>query len=162
MTKTPEMYMDRLTEISNKKYDLLKEMLLLTKEQALVITEDSLEKLQAFIVQKQEIIERINKLDEEFDVYFQRLKQELKVKNLDEMQAHNIKGTAELKSIVSDIMRLIGEISEIENQNNCKAKELLDSLGNEIKKINHAKVANSAYKGGTGFPTPSYFIDRKK
>lgn len=161
MELSPEKYMQRLLEVSQKKYNLLKDMLDITRLQEETINEDSLEELDKNIGQKQEKIDQINKIDEEFDVYFQRLKKELKVTNLDELKDCSIKGAKELKECIAKITGLIGQICELEKLNNNKAKDLLDSIGNKIKNINQGKKVSSAYTPGP-VQIPSYYIDKKK
>lgn len=157
----PEKYIDRLLETSNKKYKLLQDMLVLTKAQSMTITEEGLEGLERVVDEKQAKIEDINKIDEEFNVYFQRLKHVLKIKSLDELQDPQTKGVKELKQVIGQIMGLLNEIYEIENQNNIKAKKLLDNFANEINKTNQGKKINSTYRADP-IRQPSYFIDKKK
>jgi len=159
---TKDEYIERLIGISKKKCGLLSDTLLLTKAQTQSITEESLEKLQGLIADKQTKIEAVGKLDEEFDIYFRRLKSELKIGSLDELKNFSgIKGIRELQDTIRQIMNTINDICEIEKKNNMKAKELLNELGDEIKKINQGKKMNSAYMPGPVKP-PSYFIDKKK
>lgn len=157
-----EEYVNRLLEAANKKYSLLKDILFISQSQSQSMTEDGVEDLEKLVVEKQSRIDEINKVDEEFDVYFRRLKQVLGVKNLDELQKPDIKGIKELQDSIGRIMALIHEISEIEKQNSQQAKKLLDSLGNEIKKINQGKKVTSVYNPGPMMQPPSYFIDKKK
>jgi hypothetical protein len=162
MNTSPEKYIDRLQEVSAKKLALLQDMLLLTMAQAESITEDSVENLEQLIRGKQDKIDAIDKLDEEFSVYFARLKQELGVTSLDELQTKGIKGVKELKETIGQVMELIREISGVEKQNNDKANHLLDELGGEIRKLQQGKKMNSVYNPGPSMPPPSYFIDKKK
>lgn len=159
---TVDEYVQRLTEASNKKNILVQDILSLTKRQTEVITEDSIPMLNSFIDEKQVKIDAINKLDEEFSVYFQRLKQTLKISSLDELKDHNIKGIKELQLTIGHIMSLIKEIGILEKQNSLKANQVLNHLGNEIKKINQGKKAATGYYPTQGGGTPSYFMDKKK
>lgn len=161
MELTPDKYAERLTETSGKKLELLQQMLVLTRRQSEIINEDGIDTLEKIVEGKQKLIDEINKLDEAFDVYFSRLKSALKVKSLDEIRGTQLKGVKQLQDTIGQITDLIKEISGIEKINNIKAKSLLQSLGNEIKKVNQGKKMNSAYRP---VPTqvPSYFIDKKK
>lgn len=161
MNMTPEKYVQRLIDASHKKYKLLEDILRLTKEQSSVINEDGIDNLNRIIEEKQNNIDQIDKLDEEFNVYFQRLKSELKVNTLDEIQGTNIEGIKELKDCTKGIIDIIGEISKLEQENNSNAKNLLEDLGKEIKKLNQGKKVNTVYSAGPG-QAPSYFIDKKK
>jgi hypothetical protein len=156
-----EEYIERLFEASQKKYENLQDILAITKVQSETISEDNIDVLQKLISDKQLKIDNIDKLDEEFNVYFQRMKAQLKIKNLDELENPSIKGLKELKEQIAAIMKLLTKISELERDNNHKAKSLLDSLGNEIKKINQMKRVNNVYKP-TKNQYQSYYIDKKK
>ena len=108
------------------------------------------------------MIEEINKADEDFNVYFTRLKQKLGVSNLDEINDPKIKGVKELQEIIARIMKLVGEISELENQNIIKAKNLLNDFGSKIKSINEGKKVNNAYNNSSAMVSTSYYFDKKK
>lgn len=158
----PDKYVERLRELSGKKHVLLKDMLELTRAQSLTINEDGIENLQKLINDKQAIISKINMIDEEFEVYFTRLKQQLKVKNLDEVKEPGIAGIKELKQTIGQIMSTMQEIGRIEKENNDKVKKLMDAFTEEIKKLNLGKKINTAYNPGTLMKPPSYFVDQKK
>jgi hypothetical protein len=159
---TPETYIERLWDGSGKKLLLLQDLYKLTVRQSDMINQDKLENLDEIIGDKQKCIDQIDKLDEEFNVYFLRLKQQLNIKNLDELHNPDIKGVKELKLTIGTIIELIKEISTLEQQNNLKAKSLLDELGKEIKKINQGKKVTNAYNPGSNLRPPSYYIDKKE
>lgn len=162
MDAMPERYIERLIEISRKKHSCLQDMVLLTMAQSEAINEDGLEGLQKLIDDKQKKIEDINKIDEDFNVYFTRLKQQFKINSLSELKAPNIKGVKELQQLIKQIMDLLNEINAIEKQNSDKARKLLDNLGSQIKRINEGKRVSSAYSTDPSSRPPSYFIDKKK
>jgi len=161
LNNSPEKYIERLIDILKKKHVLLRSILSLTQAQSSQINEDSIEELQKLIDEKQHVIDDINKLDEEFSVYFVRLKTTLKINSLDELNAAEVEGTRHLKEITAGIINLITEISEIEKTNDDKSKEVLGKLGGEIKKINQGLKVNSTYSPRPA-NTASYFIDKKK
>lgn len=161
MDASHEKYIDRLTEILHKKQVLLQDILGFTKSQTAAIDEESLEKLQKLIEDKQVRIETIDKLDEEFNVYFQRLKSTLKINSLAELDVVGSPKAIELKAATSGILKLITDIADIEKVNNEKSQKLLKNFGNEIKNLNQNKKVNSAYTPAP-FKLPSYFIDKKK
>jgi len=158
---TPEGYLIRLLEASNKKYKLLQDMLVLTTAQTQSITEESMKTLENLVEEKQAKIEEINKVDEEFNVYFHRFKQVLNIKSLDELQTSGIAGTKELKESVGKTINLLNEIFQMEKQNNNKAKCLLDNFSDELHKLQQGKKVNSVYNPAP-MQTSSYFIDKKK
>ncbi len=161
MDSTHEKYMDRLNGLLQKKRGLLQEILDLTRLQTAAVDGEDLEKLQKLIEDKQTKIDAVDKLDEEFNVYFQRLKSTLKVKSLSELDASGMPGASQLKETTAGILKLITAIGDIEKVNGEKSKRLLDSFGSEIKKLNQGKRVNSVYAPPPLKP-PSYFIDKKK
>jgi hypothetical protein len=161
MSMTADKYIERLNDILQKKKVFLQDILTLTEAQSTTITEDGTEHLQQLIDKKQAVIDVINKLDDEFNVYFQRLKSSLNIKSLDELDAFSITEAGQLKKTTGEILGVITAISEIEKQNDIKCKKLLDQLGGEIRKFNQGKKVNTAYVPRP-INIPSYFIDKKK
>ena len=157
----PSDYVQRLIEASNKKYILIQEMFVLTKNQTNLIEEDSISEFEKLVDEKQDKINEINKIDEEFNVYFQRLKQVLKISSLDDLVNPDIKGVKQLKDVVSNIMSVLKEISNIEKLNSIKAEQLLKQFGEDITKLNLRKKANLGYQPDPMEKPPSYFIDKK-
>ncbi len=161
MDNSPDKYVEKMIKVTNNKYKLLQEVLAMTEEQFRSINEEGLEALEKLVAQKQIKIDDINKLDDEFNVYFHRLKFELKIKSLDELQGSDIRGAGDLKESVGKVIGILGEIFEVEKKNNDKAKMLLSEIGSEIKKLNVGKKINSVYRPGP-VQAFSYFIDKKK
>lgn len=156
-----EEYIVRLLEILDKKYKLLEEMFALTERQSKVIDEDKLDSLEDFVRLKQVKINEIDKLDEQFGVYFARLKNSLNIKSFDELDKINIIGAGQLKERTGKILELISRISLLEKDNGRKAQELLDSIGEQIKKLNVGRKISSVYENKS-VNAPSFFIDKKK
>lgn len=164
MNISPVEYIERLNELLEKKKALLADILGITRAQADTVTEDGMAGLSDLIKNKQLKIDEINKLDEEFGIYYQRLKSALGISRLDQIDAEKLDGAAQarrLKELTAEILDVIRDIAVIERENSRKSKKLLEKFGNEIKKINQGKKANNAYKPGA-FGVPSYFVDKKK
>jgi len=156
----PEEYIKRMTELSQKKYALLQEMLIFTRGQTSAIANENINDLGRLIQNKQERIDQIDKLDNDFNDCFLRLKQVLKVDKLDEVKEMNIDGVKELQNVIAQIMEIAKKISEIEKQNSDELKKLMAATAVEIKKLNQGKAVNNAYKRNQSM-APSYFIDKK-
>ena len=164
MNISPVEYIERLNELLEKKKALLADILGITRAQTEAVTEDGMAGLSDLIKNKQLKIDEINKLDEEFGIYYQRLKSALGISRLDQIDAEKLDGAAQarrLKELTAEILDVIRDIAVIERENSRKSKKLLEKFGNEIKKINQGKRANNAYKPGA-FGVPSYFVDKKK
>ncbi len=161
MEITPEKYVARMVELSDKKIKLLQDMLSFTHSQSKAINEGGIDNLNTIIEQKQGVIEAIDKIDEEFNVYFQRFKQVMKIDSLDELKGTEIEGLKELQKVVREILRTTNSIRDIEVKNSADGKMFLEKMRSEINTINQAKKASSAYVSKYNEP-PSYFIDKKK
>jgi hypothetical protein len=163
MDNSPEKYIGRMLEVSNKKYNILQDIFILTQSQAQSLSEDGMETLQKIINDKQKKLDEISKLDEGFNLYLKRLKQELKVESLDDIKNPNIPGVKELQQSIGKIVKLINDISDLEKQNNDRAQKLLKELGDEVKKLNQGQKVGLAYRPNPNVKgAPSYFIDKKK
>lgn len=166
MNTTPEKYIERLNELLLKKKALLNEILELTQAQTGVITEEGLDSLNELINKKQLKIDSIDKLNEEFEIYYSRLKSTFGISNLEQLDTAGLgeaayAGARRLKALTAGIMDVITQISEIEKANSKKSNDLLERLGKEIKRINQGKKVNNAYNP-VPYNTPSYFLDKKK
>ena len=166
MNMTSAQYIKRLNELLLKKKDYLLEILTLTQTQNKVITDDGLDRLDQLIKDKQLRIDEINKLDEDFGTYYQRLISTLAISHTNQLEKVMLENSAsegakQLKDITAEVLDLIRNISEVEKVNSQKSAILLEQFGNEIKKINQGKKANNAYKPGA-INAPSYFLDKKK
>jgi hypothetical protein len=166
MEMSPEKYIERLNELLRKKKQLLLEISALTQSQTGAISDDGLDRLNQLIEEKQKRIDSIDKLDEEFEVYFQRFKSSTGIAKLDQSDISTLGGAVadgakQLQKLTAEILEIIRAVSEYEKVNSQKSKDLLESFGNEIRKINQGKKANNAYKPAS-YSAPSYFLDKKK
>lgn len=159
---TPEQYIQKLTDLSLKKSDSMKKILILTKKQSEVITEDSIEELKNLIDIKQKLIDDINELDDAFEVYFSRLKSILGIESMEEVRISDYGEVVQLQQAIKTIFETIKEIQNVENENNMKARDVLESLGGQIRQVKQGKIANNGYNIGGKLPQQSYYFDTKK
>ncbi|EPR14354.1 flagellar protein FlgN [Ruminiclostridium papyrosolvens] len=158
----PEQYIQKLTELSLKKSDNMKKILTLTKRQSDVITEDSINELQNLVDVKQKLIDEINELDDAFEVYYSRLKSILGIESMEEVSISEYNEVVRLQQTIKTIFDTIKEIQAAENENNMKARGVLDSLGGQIRQVKQGKIANNGYNIGGKLPQQSYYFDTKK
>jgi hypothetical protein len=149
-----------IIDLLQKKYKFLEDIHYLTKLQSQVIEKEEIGNLNKLVALKQEKIEQINDLDLKFEKYFLDLKNALNVENLEQVN-ESVRGSAELKRFVKNIIDIIKEISIIEKENSMKVKKLLNEIGGELKKMNNVNKINNAYSIGNAV-AHSYYIDRKK
>ena len=160
---TPSEYITKLTEISQKKIVILKEILILTKRQSENIQEDCLDTLKYIVEEKQRFMDDVDKLDDAFEVYFKRLKSTLGIESLDKLTSNaNIGDTATLKNHIQEIFNLLNQIDLLDKDNNEKGKTLMTKLSTEIKKVNQKKIINNGYKPASSMPQQSLYFDTKK
>lgn len=154
-------YIDRLNEILVKKQTILHEISGFTRMQREALQGEKYNELEILIARKQERIEAVNKLDEQFAVYSSRLKDIAGITSFDELPRLNIPGTRELKANVSAIFDLLNEIKSIEEENTGKLTDEMSKLKDKIKQSNSFKKVNKAYSPpGTGMT--NHYFDKKK
>lgn len=157
-----EKHFEKLVEVSREKQIKLEELLFLTNAQSKAIEEEGIENIEKLLNDKQKKIEEINKNDEEFYVYYEKIKEMYSIKNIKNLEASNIKGVRELQEVIGNIKKTIQQISELEKENNEKVKKILKDLGEKIRKINQGKKASNVYSSDSETNSVSYFIDQKK
>lgn len=159
---TADQYIQKLFELSSQKLNRLREIFYLTEKQGSNITEDSIEELQEIINLKQHQMDSIDELDESFEIYYSRLKSVLGIQSLEDIRMTDINGAAQLKQIVATIIDITKQIQSLENENNKKAKDILNKLSNNLRQVNHTKIVNNGYNVGSKMPQQSYYFDKRK
>lgn len=164
-----QTYVGRLVEVSTKKYALLEQMLqsYLLQEEDLksVSTEsgDAAVNTQELLVDKrQALIESIDKLDEEFHVYSERLKNTLGIQSLDELSRFNVDGRQALKDITLRITHMLEELMDRHNKTSQHLSEKVQRAGEKNILIGKTKQASQAYQPGPSMQSPSVYFDKKK
>jgi hypothetical protein len=133
-----------MLEIASEKYLLVCELLVLTKEQTLLIGKDDVEGLERHIGYKQNIICRISLLDDRFGELRAQLQEEYKVQTLESLKDNSsIKKLLDLDLQTKDILQTMLEIDEI-NLN--KGKNLLKKIGEKIRNTSKAQIAFKEYQ----------------
>jgi hypothetical protein len=156
-----EEYIQRLTDISSKKVTLLDEILLFTKSQNEVIKGQRFDEMDQLLKERQKRMDAVDKLDEQFVVYSERLKEILSLSSLEELPKHDLPGTAELKRVVDSISQILRKTKEIDDENTALVKDEMKVTQGQIKNANEHKRLTGAY-----YPNPnsgqSVFFDQKK
>ncbi|OPJ56046.1 flagellar protein FlgN [Alkalithermobacter paradoxus] len=152
---------EKLIELSEKKYILLVEMYEITKRQREYIKEKDDNALLDSIEKKQSRIDDINELDKEFYEIYSNIKKSLGVNSIEEISINNYPSLKNLKNKVSEIMSVLGKIDIIDNENKEKANEELNKVKNDIKSLRSNVRANKGYNAGYK-DVQGIFIDNKK
>jgi|BioPla2DNA2_1021312.scaffolds.fasta_scaffold79896_2 hypothetical protein len=156
-----EEYIQRLTDISSKKVTLLDEILLFTKSQNEVIKGQRFDEMDQLLKERQKRMDAVDKLDEQFVVYSERLKEILSLSSLEELPKHDLPGTAELKRVVDSISQILRKTKEIDDENTALVKDEMKVTQGQIKNANNHKLVTGAYYPNQN-SGQSYFFDKKK
>lgn len=157
---TKDEFIDKLIEISKKKETLLLDIKILSDRQEKAVADEQLEILQKLIGKKQKRIEIINKLDDEFENYFEKFKEKYKFGDIQDLIKSNSVELKKLKEVITSIVGITKDIQDKDNKNRHKANELLKFFEVELKTANAGKKINNAYNAYSNKAT-AYFIDKK-
>ena len=155
-------YLVRLIEVSNKKYKLLEDMLQTYLLQTESLGDNNHESLEEQVQNRQTIMDEVDKLDEQFHVYTERLKTTLGIQSLDELSRFSIPGRSELKDIVGRISHMLESLSGLHSKTEKRMQEILLSTRSQIRQVTVSKQMNRAYQPVSTMPPPSVFFDKKK
>lgn len=149
----------KLIDLSEKKYSLLEEVLSLTEKQTSVIEVNDIDGLNLLIDRKQERLDIIKQLDDQFEGIVSDLKTLYEISNLDELELECLR-MIELKQCIIRIMNILREISKLEAKNKEKILKNKDELENKIYNMANGRRAIQQY-GNVSTHTSAYFIDKK-
>lgn len=154
-------YIARLNEINSEKLALLDELFLFSKSQRDAILSGRLDELETLITEKQHRMDAIDRLDEKFVVYAERLKKMLSISSFQSLADYGFPGTRELKELVEKIHQKLTEIKALDDENTALVKKELQATKEQINHSNTFKRVNNAY-----YPEakdiPSHYFDTKK
>lgn len=150
---------DNLISLVENKYEQLKEIYLLTKQQSDVIEEADMEALLELIDKKQEKIDLIVKFDSQFEAITDDIKTIYDVKSLDELEAPDT-NLSILKEKILRVTDILHQILQIENSNKENMNNKKRQLELKMNKAQTGKVAIRQYGGMTGY-ADAVFFDRK-
>lgn len=154
-------YIQRLNEISQKKLIFMEEILLLTSKQNETIKARKFEEMDLLISEKQQRMDAIDKLDEQFAVYSSRLKTILSLDSFENLPQFNLPGTVELKNLVVKVKERLSEIKSIEDENSALVKSELKETKDKIDHSHAFRRVSGAYNPVKN-EIPSYYFDKKK
>ncbi|WIF93905.1 hypothetical protein [Caminicella sporogenes] len=155
---------DLLRDLSNvieKKYFYIKEILRLTQKQKRLIR---LEKINALLKQiqlKEEYIKLIDVLDMEFNNKEYELCKKLGLQHLDEISEEKYPKLKTINIIKDNIINTLRKIKIIDDENIVDMTENIHEVKNKIKDIRQSKKISNAYTSYKHQVT-SIFFDRKK
>lgn len=159
--KNEIIYTHILIESLKKKKEALKEILGYTKEQEELLNQENFEEevFENFIDKKQKYIEVINKLDEGFELTFERVKEELGEHK--EMFKNEI---LTLQGLIREVTEVSTQIQVLENRNKVSFENKMRVKRDNIKKARLSSQSVSKYYQNTAnaYNGESIFLDKKK
>lgn len=152
---------NELNEIIGKKLELFNEMYKITVDQQKDIEQNEAGNIEVLVQQKQQIIDKIDKLDESFLAGFNKVKKEFQLDSVELIDTKKHPEMIVIKNHIKSIMGIAHKIMELENNNSKKLDSIFQSVKEELKQINTGKRSLRAYDHK---PTNNdgMFIDKKK
>lgn len=150
-----------LNQMIEKKLELFNEMYNITVSQQKDIEENEAGNIEVLVQQKQQIIDRIDKLDESFLSGFNKLKNEFQLDSIDLIDTNKHPEMMDIKNHIKSIMGMAHKIMELENSNREKLDSIFQSVKEELKQINTGKRSLKAYEQKPVY-NDGIFIDKKK
>lgn len=150
-----------LNQMIEKKLELFNEMYNITVSQQKDIEENEAGNIEVLVQQKQQVIDRIDKLDESFLSGFNKLKNEFQLDSIDLIDTNKHPEMMNIKNHIKSIMGMAHKIMELENSNREKLDSIFQSVKEELKQINTGKRSLKAYEIKPVY-NDGIFIDKKK
>ena len=150
---------DNLINLTENKYEQLKDIYLLTEQQALAIESADMDSLGELIDKKQQKIDVIVGLDSQFENITDDLKTIYDVKSLDELEVQSA-NIAILKEGISKVTDILHQIIGVENTNKKKMEQSKSEIEEKMQSTQTGKTALKQY-GGVQTYTDAVFFDKK-
>lgn len=155
------LLIQNLNQIMEQKLELFTEIFDITMLQQKDIESNQADHIEALVQQKQQVIDKIDKLDASFLEGYKKLKEELRLDSLDKVDLVRHPELRMIKSSVEEIMKMAQQIMELENSNREKLDAIFQGIKNELRQINTGKRSIKAYEIQPVY-NDGIFIDKKK
>jgi rubrerythrin len=151
----------RLLEIAEAKKQHMQQILELTRKQSEVLSAQQVDKLLAYIQDKQEHIDAIKALDEEFSDIFEEIKEKVRSGSFKDDNPEGYDLYVMLRASISEIKDMVEAVCALETQNQNRVREVIQDVKARISNINRGKRGYSAYKQQMP-QADGVFIDQRK
>lgn len=153
-----------LAKLTDNKIEHLKDILDITYKQKEAVYQQNIDILTKYVKEKQQHIDAIDKLDEEFQSIYDGIRDELKSDKFEQEMAMSAEETGlyrEFKQKVQEVQNIVKVICGVEKENNENVNRIMEELKGKIRSINAAKRGYKAYKSVPAM-TDGVFIDKKR
>lgn len=150
-----------LIKLSEGKLFLIQQLLTLTESQSYSLEKEESDKIEKILQQKQDLMNRIDILDEEFVNKYDILRKDSYIDNIDSLHLEGRENLKLLQNKISQIKNIIEKIQKIDKANMDKLKQNMESVKNKLKKVKYGKKVAKGYgeKKTGGY---SIFVDKKR
>lgn len=150
---------NKIIKLSQEKKILLIEILSLTKKQKDLIEEDNIDDLGIVLIDKENLMNKIDLLDKDFLSLYNSIKSDEGIDSLEKIDIRKFGNLKSLRDIVGEINKILDDISSIDRENKKNMKLNIDKVKLNIKQV---KKGKKAYKGYNYETVESMLIDEKK
>lgn len=150
---------NKIIKLSQEKKILLIEILSLTKKQKDLIEEDNIDDLGIVLIDKENLMNKIDLLDKDFLSLYNSIKSDEGIDSLEKIDIRKFDNLKSLRDIVGEINKILDDISSIDRENKKNMKSNIDKVKLNIKQV---KKGKKAYKGYNYETVESMLIDEKK
>jgi Asp-tRNA(Asn)/Glu-tRNA(Gln) amidotransferase C subunit len=154
-------HLNNLNQIIEQKLELFKEIYNITIAQQKDIADNEANNIESLVQQKQQVIDKVDKLDQAFLAQYNRLKEELQLDSLDLIDTDKHPEMKNVKEHIKSIMGMAHKIMELENSNREKLDSIFQGVKNELRQIKAGKRSVTAYESKPTY-NDGIFIDKKK
>ncbi|ADL42238.1 hypothetical protein COB47_0933 [Caldicellulosiruptor obsidiansis OB47] len=152
---------NKLVSLLEEKEKLVDRFLTLTSLQQEYILNDNFDELSKIVDEKADLIERINKIDDQFMDEFENIKVKKGIKSFDEITDIDKETGILLKSLTSSILQKLQVIKDIDEKNNILIRAKFDEIKRALKSMRYKKEALKDYSQYKQNQFPAGF-DRKE
>lgn len=153
------MTIDKMIHLSREKEDILGQILELTKEQKIHISNEDMEGINKLIGNKEDLMKKVDLLDLDFLSLYNRIIEEEKISSINDIDLVKYSNMEDLQDSIRDINILLEKISLLDKENT----EIMEKNFNNIKSgLKHVKRVKTAYKGYNYEVDNSILLDEKK
>ena len=161
MKESVEQMLHRLVNLLEEKMIAMESIQALTLKQKEDIEENLGDNINSFIDKKQVEIDKINTIDEKFEDIVKKIKVELGIESLEQIDADRFPQLKVIRKKTEEIIDLANSIMKLEEYNKNKIIEIIDQIKNDLKTVKLGQKSVKAYEKPS-IDIGGIYIDRKK
>lgn len=161
MMESIEKMMNDLVELLEEKKAVLEKIHELTLKQKEDIENNQGDNINGFIDKKQVEIDKINVIDEDFANTVKKLKLELDIESLEQVDTDRFPQMKVMRVKIEEILNLGNDIMKLEEYNKDKIIEIINHIKKDLKAVNLGRKSVKAYEK-PNIDVGGIYIDRKK